>query len=1166
MAWALSQIFVTFSPLMGDYLTFEGSRSWDASGWGASRSYPDENFAREIMQLFTIGVAKLTPDGHVQVDDQGVDQPTYDNDDIMNFARVFTGFVRPPARDNIELRNGQNLIDPMRLRAGHHDVFPKRDLYGGYLGDGLPLCSELPSRPFLLPGARFEFHGSSVPNCTSEDTEYDPRNMPGQGVTKVESIADCQQRCASVAGCAHFTLVGSESCHLQDGAAWPVYRQHATAGPPGDCEASVFEPEPGSELLRALCGGDVGDCRPAPSRTLASALACRGAECSLDSLSIVKAAGGYYEFVPPACVHPFFFQERYTTDAPVQVHEDGSVSAHTEDLQHNRFLVSWIGPGRAPAGSYNATVGAAAVFGTTPSSADVLATLKVTALGPPPGAECVQPCGGDVKVWGSSPPDVDTVFEVGGRFYRNGQSVVDLGPASFRNPPVFVGPGPLRQYGRALERAVRAEVDSLLDHLLHHPNTPVFISKKLIQRFVTSNPSPPYLESVARAFTTGSHDGVTYSGEVGDLGAAIAAILLHPEARSSDSNTAGLLREPILKLVHLMRSMEYVDVASQEVVLENLDEVIGQFPYRSPTVFNFYDHMYQPPSFADAAMMSEPESEPEPEPETLVAPEFQIFTPPFAIGFLNGVASLLDHGVSKCEDGLGSTGHGKECRQGSLSFAPVAPDVAESVVRELDVLLTGGRLAPASRELVRAAYEGHGLLGAQQAVVLTPEFQTLGAPQHEGERSAEGPPPPSGARDSYRALVMLFLHGGADTYNLLVPIGCSLYGEYAAVRTSMAIAEGSLLPVTASSEQPCGQFGIHPALPFLRELYETRKQAAFVSSVGALVEPVTKETFGRKTGGAKTCLGLFSHSHQQIAAHTLKCQVPGAAPRGGGGRMADVLAASHGKDVASFSTMGIVTWSGGFSTAADIIDRTDGAIRFNKYQVWNSTISGISKQKYGSMYCEEYTRAFADHIRSSEALGAILENVELETAATYEAKTTLAQQLHKVALLIKARSLRLAERDFFFVQIGGFDTHGSQDATLSERFEEIDGALRDFVGELTQQGVFDDVVIVTHSDFGRTLTSNGGGTDHGWAGNHVILGGGINGGQIFNRFLQTYAPDSAYDAGRGRVIPRYPWESVMVPIAEWMGVEDQELEAVFPNLPNFNRSADIISRGSLFKS
>merc|ERR1719382_1584107 len=109
--------------------------------------------------------------------------------------------------------------------------------------------------------------------------------------------------------------------------------------------------------------------------------------------------------------------------------------------------------------------------------------------------------------------------------------------------------------------------------------------------------------------------------------------------------------------------------------------------------------------------------------------------------------------------------------------------------------------------------------------------------------------------------------------------------------------------------------------------------------------------------------------------------------------MADVLAASHGKAVASFSISGTSTWSGGHNTSTDIIDEDVGSIRFNEYRVWSSTISGIAKQKYGSVYCEEYTRAFADHIRSSEALGAILEGVELVTAATYATGTDLAKQL-----------------------------------------------------------------------------------------------------------------------------------------------------------------------------
>jgi len=218
----------------------------------------------------------------------------------------------------------------------------------------------------------------------------------------------------------------------------------------------------------------------------------------------------------------------------------------------------------------------------------------------------------------------------------------------------------------------------------------------------------------------------------------------------------------------------------------------------------------------------------------------------------------------------------------------------------------------------------------------------------------------------------------------------------------------------------------------------------------------------------------------------------------------------------------------------------------------NPAITNITSHRHGNAFAEEYTQQFAEAIHSSESLGAYLDNVTLKT--TYKADTGLAMQLHQVARLIAARKERKAERDFFFVQIGGFDTHTDLADTVYEKFEEIDGALRTFVAEVEAQGVFDKTVVVTQSDFGRTLSSNGAGTDHAWAGNHFILGGGIQGGKVYNDFPKSLAADNEQDIGRGRLIPRYPWESMMVPIAKWMGLEDSQQSAAFPNLWRFNSS------------
>merc|ERR1712014_141471 len=129
---------------------------------------------------------------------------------------------------------------------------------------------------------------------------------------------------------------------------------------------------------------------------------------------------------------------------------------------------------------------------------------------------------------------------------------------------------------------------------------------------------------------------------------------------------------------------------------------------------------------------------------------------------------------------------------------------------------------------------------------------------------------------------------------------------------------------------------------------------------------------------------------------------------------------------------------------------------------------------------------------------------------------------------------------------------------------EIDGALSRFVAEMEAQQIWDKVVFVTESEFARTLDSNGGGSDHGWAGNHLIMGGGLKGGRVFNKFPASLAVGNDHDLGRGVLIPDYPWESMMVPIAKWMGLEDDKLSHAFPNLLNFNTS-HIIPSNALFK-
>jgi len=258
---------------------------------------------------------------------------------------------------------------------------------------------------------------------------------------------------------------------------------------------------------------------------------------------------------------------------------------------------------------------------------------------------------------------------------------------------------------------------------------------------------------------------------------------------------------------------------------------------------------------------------------------------------------------------------------------------------------------------------------------------------------------------------------------------------------------------------------------------------------------------------------------------------------------------------------GTSIWSQGNQTHTEIIDKKQGAVRFKEYERWRRVIGDLAAQLHGNIYAEEYTLAMLDSFESSERLGSALDAVHLRTA--YVTDSNLKMQLNQVARLIASRESRRAERDVFFVAQGGWDTHSNIKNALHDNFEEVDDAIAGFVAELKAQGIFNNVVLMTESDFGRTLTSNGGGSDHGWAGNHLILGGSIRGGKIFNEYPESLIEGNAQDAGRGRLIPKYPWESVMVPIAEWMGLERSRKAAVFPNIDNFNVS-HIVSLDSLF--
>jgi cullin-associated NEDD8-dissociated protein 1 len=441
---------------------------------------------------------------------------------------------------------------------------------------------------------------------------------------------------------------------------------------------------------------------------------------------------------------------------------------------------------------------------------------------------------------------------------------------------------------------------------------------------------------------------------------------------------------------------------------------------------------------------------------------------------------------------------------------------------------------------------------------MTPEFNTLGSPLPKAEeRNATTVDKAPESMKPYKAIVLLFLHGGADTFNMLVPQECPLYDEYVAVRTDLALVPNELDSIQTTG-QDCQYFGVHKSLNFVKKLYDAG-DAAFISNVGNLVEPLTLTQY--RQGTKRRCFGSFSHSDQQNGAQTLKCQEFGTGARGAGGRIADALSTGTSSfRTSSFSLAGSSIWGRGVHTQRSILG---GSQRLTEYEAWRPIMLNLTAHVHGNAYADAYAQAMRVNVDITENLARVMDSATLATP--YPTPSRLDKELQQVAKLIRTQAGRGSERDFFFVGTGGWDMHSDMKRSLAAKFTEHNTALKTFVEEMKAQNVWDNVLVMTESEFGRTLDSNGGGSDHAYAGNHIVLSGALKGGKVFNRFHASLAEGNDHDLGRGRLIPDYPWESVMVPIAKWLGVQAEQLGEVFPNFANFN-STYIIDQADIFEA
>lgn len=415
----------------------------------------------------------------------------------------------------------------------------------------------------------------------------------------------------------------------------------------------------------------------------------------------------------------------------------------------------------------------------------------------------------------------------------------------------------------------------------------------------------------------------------------------------------------------------------------------------------------------------------------------------------------------------------------------------------------------------------------------------------------------------YKALVCVFLYGGNDYGNTLIPFDAANYARYQTIRgtTGSEAANGIALARAALANTvltpPQGQtltdnitYAIAPTMPRLKALYDQGAMAPLLN-VGPLIQPLTRAQYD--AGVVPRPAKLFSHNDQQS---TWQSSQPEGSPTGWGGRMGDLALSSNTNSMftAINATGNAVFLSG--QTAVPYQVSPSGATLYNPLQtgrLFNSTAASqalgtLLRSGSGNVLAADYARVNDRSITYGAFVNNAIANVTVNTS--FGTGNRLADQLRVVARLIAARQNLAVTRQVFLVSLGGFDHHdgliGSHDALLGQ----VDFAMDAFYRATVELGVANNVTTFTASDFGRTLASNGDGSDHGWGAHHFIVGGSVQGGRFYGRAPQV-SVNSNDQVGQGRLLPTTSVDELSSTLGLWFGVAPNELTSVAPNIGRF---------------
>ena len=406
----------------------------------------------------------------------------------------------------------------------------------------------------------------------------------------------------------------------------------------------------------------------------------------------------------------------------------------------------------------------------------------------------------------------------------------------------------------------------------------------------------------------------------------------------------------------------------------------------------------------------------------------------------------------------------------------------------------------------------------------------------------------------YKALVCVFMYGGNDYANTVVPYDAAGYAAYSGQRASIALARDSLAATALNPTVALAggrQYALAPQLSGLVPIFDASKMAVILN-IGTLIGPTTKAQYTAKSVPLPP--KLFSHNDQQSFWQSSS---PEGSTSGWGGRMGDLFASSNGN--ATFTCV---------SVAGNAVYLSgQSAVQYQVTSNGSVPLAGLKNPLFGSAACSDALRAMvtaprthlfeAEHTRIMKR--SIDADVQLTSALAGRAPLTtvfpsgnsLASQLSMVAKMIAARDTLTAKRQVFFVSIGGFDTHDGIPEDHPVLMGQVGPALSAFYAATQELGVADQVTTFTASDFGRTLTTDGDGSDHGWGSMHFVLGGAVK-GKAFYGAPPVIANNGPDDVGQGRLLPNISVDQFGATLGTWFGVSDTELATVLPNLSNYS--------------